>query len=99
MTYQEYEKKFSEVFRKLSKENSKDSTEKFLSLILDGNHCKKQFLDDCKVAELTGDKSRVNPVAFASWAVDLYPDDFKTSVKVDEKNTVFSGTMDFQSIR
>lgn len=99
MTYAEYEKVFSEKFRRFSNEPTKEETEAFLRLLIEGNHVKKQFIDDMRMADLRGDPKFVDPVTFASWAVELYPEDFKDPVSVDETGTLFSGAMNFTGVR
>ena len=98
MTYSEYEKKFSEAFRRMSKEQNEQATEDFLNTIIKGNHAKKQYLDDCNMSDLMS-KDLVRPEVFASWAVELYPEDFEVPAKIDEKSNIFLEKMHFRGVR
>lgn len=99
MTYEQYEKQF--VSELLSRsEDSESYTRKFAETLIARGHVKKHYIDERNMSEMLG-SNQINPGAFANNCVMLGLDesDFSDTVKVDENDNVFKGSMTFTGVR
>lgn len=99
MTYDQYEKQFVAELLKRS-EDSESYTRKFAETLIKRGHVKKHYIDERNLSEMLG-YNQINPAAFANNCVMLGLDesDFSDTVKVDDNDNVFKGSMDFQGVR